>query len=161
MFRHILLPTDGSRLSEQAAFAGIALARSVGARVTALHVLPRSERPRIDEWVYSDARHAYRIDAALQKRAREFLDTLRDEAMRSGVKCECRVAHGDSVSREIVGQALAQGCDLIVMASHGTRGDAVTAMGSETLRVATSAAVPVLVHQVRRGAVAGAAAAAR
>lgn len=149
MYRHILLPTDGSRLSEQAAAAGIALARSLGARVTALHVLPTPARPALDSWIYSDKRHGAHLDETLQKRAFEFLDTVRDAARRVGVPCECHVVHGDSVSREIIDEALSNNCDLIVMASHGPRGDAATALGSETVKVATLGRVPVLVHHKR------------
>ena len=50
MFKHILVPTDGSRLATRGARAGIRLARALSARVTALYVIPRYVPP-----VYGEA----------------------------------------------------------------------------------------------------------
>lgn len=146
MYRHILLPTDGSRLAEDAAASGIALAKILGARVTTVHVLPNPPSSRLEAWAHSDNTYGRKIDGALEKRAVEFLDTVRQAAMLAGVPCDCSVVHGESVAREIMGVARARHCDLIVMASHGAKGDGATTLGSETVKAAMLGTVPVLVH---------------
>ena len=172
MYRHILLPTDGSRLAENAAASGIALARALGARVTAVHVLPHPPSSKLEAWAHSDRTYARRIDDAMEKRAHEYLETVREAAMLAGVPCECSLVHGDCVHREILEVAedlhcdlsLVHGdsvhreilevaedlhCDLIVMASHGEKGDAISPQGSETVKAAMLGKVPVLVHHAR------------
>lgn len=149
MYRHILLPTDGSRLAENAAASGIALARALGARVTAVHVLPHPPSSRLEAWAHSDKTYARRIDGAMEKRAHEYLETVREAALLAGVPCECSLVHGDSVHREILEVAEDLHCDLIVMASHGEKGDAISPQGSETVKAAMLGKVPVLVHHAR------------
>jgi nucleotide-binding universal stress UspA family protein len=146
MYRHILLPTDGSRLAESAALTGIALARALGARVTTVHVLPHPPSSRLEAWAHSDRTYARKIDGALERRAHEYLDTVREAALRAGVPCDCSLVHGDSVHREILEVAEDRRCDLIVMASHGEKGDAISPLGSETVKAAMLGTVPVLVH---------------
>jgi nucleotide-binding universal stress UspA family protein len=63
MYKHILIPTDGSRVSEEAAAAGIELARVLGARVTARHVVPESGAPSLDRWAHGKSPHAAIIAA--------------------------------------------------------------------------------------------------
>lgn len=146
MYRHILLPTDGSRLAENAAATGIALARALGARVTAVHVLPYPPSSSLEAWAHSDKTYGSKIDGALERRAYQYLETVREAAMRAGVSCDCSLVHGDSVHREILEVAEHRHCDLIVMASHGEKGDAITPLGSETVKAAMLGKVPVLVH---------------
>lgn len=149
MYRHILLPTDGSRLAEDAAASGIALARALGARVTAVHVLPHPPGSRLEAWAHSDRTYARRIDGAMKKRGQEYLATVREAAMLAGVPCDLSLVHGDSVHREILEVAEDLHCDLIVMASHGEKGDAISPQGSETVKAAMLGKVPVLVHHAR------------
>ena len=146
VYKHILLPTDGSPLSDGAVAAGIELARALGARVTALHVLPQAPEAGLEPWAHDDPRYARHLDQSLEKRAVEYLDAVREAALRSGVQCECSVARSCSIHGEILDEARERGCDLIVMASHGRRGNAASALGSETVKVATLGRIPVLVH---------------
>ncbi len=155
MYKHILLPTDGSRLSEQAAAAGVALARSLGARVTVLHVLPRRAESALEAWAHQGRGYAAKLDEALHKRAEEYLDSVRELAMRAGVACECAIARGETVHAGILAEAAARGCDLILMASHGRSGETATVLGSETVKVATLGRVPVLVHHAVRAKASG------
>lgn len=145
MYRHILIPTDGSRLSESAADAGIALARALGARLTALHVVPPTGDPPLESWLHGDERFPQKLGEALERRGSIYLDEVRESAMRAGVPCECVLVQGASASGGIVAEARERHCDLIVMASHGTRSPGGLA-GSETLKVVANAGIPVLAH---------------
>jgi nucleotide-binding universal stress UspA family protein len=145
MYRHILIPTDGSPLSESAAEAAVALARALGARVTALHVLADLDEPPLEGWAHRDARFPVKLGQALRRRGAMYVDTVREVALRSGVPCECALASGASPSVQIVREAHERGCDLIVMASHGRRAaDRIAA--SETLKVVALGGIPVLAH---------------
>lgn len=145
MYRNILIPTDGSRISEEAATAGVALARNLGARVTVLHVLPELAEPPLEAWAHGDRAFAPKLESALERRGALFLDAVREIALRAGVACECVLARGASPSGAIVREAHANGCDLIVMGSHGYRG-ATGLGGSETLKVVALGGIPVLAH---------------
>ena len=145
MYRHILVPTDGSRLSESAADAAIALARALGARVTALHVVPRGDEPPLERWAHGDDRFPAKLGDVLERRGEVYLEGIRDAAMRAGVPCECALVPGSSPSGQIVSEARSRHCDLIVMASHGGMAGGGLA-GSETLKVVALGGIPVLAH---------------
>lgn len=145
MYRHILVPTDGSRASERAAQAAAALARRLGARLTALHVVAPLDDSPLSGWVHGDGAFGVRLGGALERRGILFVEAVREIARRAGLACECALARGRSPSAAIVREARARGCDLIVMASHGPRGTAGMA-GSETLKVVALGGIPVLAH---------------
>ncbi|HET9579444.1 MAG TPA: universal stress protein [Usitatibacter sp.] len=150
MYKHILLPTDGSALSEEAARAGIELARRIGATVTALHVLPEPNVLGIDGWTHGDEDYARHLAKALERHGELYVEAIRDEARRAGVQCDAALARGDSPEDEIIAQAQARGCDLIVMASHGRKGSDGVLLASVTLGVATLGHIPVLIHHGAR-----------
>ena len=145
MYRHILIPTDGSRLSGSAADAGIALARVLGARITALHVIPRGDEPPLESWAHGDQGFPAKLERALERRGTIYLDEVREAAMRAGVPCDCALVQGASPSGQIVSEARERHCDLIVMASHGPRA-AGGLSASETLKVVALGGIPVLAH---------------
>ena len=145
MYRHILVPTDGSRVSEEAAGAAIALARALGARLTALHVVAPPAEPRLEGWAHGGPDYGAKLVDALERRGALYLDEVREAAMRAGVACDCVIAHGVSPAVQITRAARAYHCDLVVMASHGPRGAGGPA-GSETLKVVAMGVVPVLTH---------------
>ena len=119
MYQHILIPTDGSELSQQAIEHGVALAKSVNAKVTVMTVT-----------------------APFQLFAMEV-------AKAAGISCDIiRVEH-EHPYRAIIDTAAQKSCDLIVMASHGRRGISAVVLGSETVKVLTHSAVPVLVVRAR------------
>ena len=145
MYRHILIATDGSPVSEQAAQAGIALARALGARLTALHVVAELEEPPLESWAHGDAEFTAKLGKALEKRGALYVDGVREAALRAGVACECAVVRGPSPAGQIVAEARSRACDLVVMASHGHKGSGGLA-GSETLKVVALGGIPVLAH---------------
>ena len=143
MYRHILIPTDGSRRSDRAALRAIRLARSLGARVTALHVVPASDYPALEAWSRHDPKFAQRLDTAFRNQATLFLENVRDAARREGVPCDCRIARAPMPHAAIVSVAHESRCDLIFMASHGLLDHGL--IDSETAKVAGLGDVPVLV----------------
>jgi nucleotide-binding universal stress UspA family protein len=145
MYKHILLPVDGSELSLRAADAGIALARQLGARVHALHVVvPLPAMPFLNEVIVtSDAEYA---DSAEEAGAR-YLAAVRERADAAGVPCQGSLETDPRPHHAIVEVARREGCDLIVMGSHGWRGLDRLLLGSEAQRVILDSGVPVLVNR--------------
>jgi nucleotide-binding universal stress UspA family protein len=145
MFRHILIPTDGSLLSAAAVESGVAFARDAGARVTVLAVV----EPYHVWW--ADTGPASESEVSQQKDIRDDINRHLVEAERKakeqGVPCTVlQVAH-EHPYRAIIDMAKKSGCDLIAMASHGRRGMAALVEGSETIKVLTHSSIPVLVYR--------------
>lgn len=145
MYKHILLPVDGSELSLRAADAGIALARQLGAHVHALHVVvPLPAIPFLNDIIVtSDADYT---DSAEEAGAR-YLAAVREHAQAAGVACQSSLETDPHPHRAIVAVARREGCDLIVMGSHGWRGLDRLLLGSEAQRVILESDVPVLVNR--------------
>lgn len=145
MFKHILLPTDGSELSEKAVDQGIHFAKSVGARVTGLHVMPQYQVVAYDAMFPMDLVSEDQFNEESQARADRFLSTLKQAAEAAGVPCDTVTATSDHPWEEIIKTAQDEGCDLILMSSHGRRGLVGLILGSETTKVLTHTHIPVLV----------------
>jgi nucleotide-binding universal stress UspA family protein len=144
MYKHILLATDGSELAMKAVNAGVALAKAMGARVTAVAVrVPLREF--IAEGVTIPIPEATQQDYV--KQTDHLLDSARKAAQAAGVACEAVQKVDEEPWRGIIDTAKAQGCDLIVMASHGRRGVSALLLGSETQKVLTHSSIPVLVYR--------------
>jgi nucleotide-binding universal stress UspA family protein len=147
MFKHILIPTDGSKLSARGVRAGVGLAKSLGARVTGLYVIFPYVPPAYgDAALYylpgispSESRKAY------EREARKALDALAAEAKRAGVRCATRHVTGGQPWQAILKVARAAKCDAVVMSSHGRGGLGGLLLGSETTRVLANSKIPVLV----------------
>jgi nucleotide-binding universal stress UspA family protein len=144
MYKHILLPTDGSELSHKAVRQGLELAKALGAKATAINVTgpwPVSEigggmvvAAPLDEY-----------DSAVAKEAGRVLAEVKDLAAKAGVDCITVHVPNQYPAEAIVEQANSSGCDLIVMASHGRRGFAKLLLGSQATRVLAYSTVPVLI----------------
>lgn len=145
MFKHVLLPTDGSKLSEKSVRQGIRLAKALHARVTALHVIPKFHTFSYEIEMLELSRSEYENAAA--KRADEFLRTVKKVAASAGVECEVLQSISDQPYAEIIKTAQKRGCDLILMASHGRRGIEGLLLGSETQKVLAHSKTPVLVYR--------------
>jgi nucleotide-binding universal stress UspA family protein len=145
MYRHILIPTDGSPLSEQAIHHGVALARTCRAAVTALTVSPTFQNFALDPVQVSATPEQYEVDC--HARAEKHLAVARVEAGIADVPCETVHVTNDQPYRVIIDTARARHCDLIVMGSHGRRGVSALLLGSETTKVLTHSKIPVLVYR--------------
>ena len=143
MYRHILIPTDGSERSEQAIAQGVALAKALGADVTGVTVFPPFHTFVVDPMMIPDSPDQYRSDCDAE--GKKYLGVVRDTADAAGVPCDVVQVVHDHPYQAIIETASEKGCDLIFMASHGRRGVAALLLGSETSKVLTHSRIPVLV----------------
>jgi nucleotide-binding universal stress UspA family protein len=143
MYRHILIATDGSELSRRAVEHGIALARSVGAKVSFLIVAEPFHIISFNVDQIEDTRPEF--ERHLEARAEHTLTTAGEAAAAAGISFETIRREGDQPYSIIIEIAEARQCDLIIMASHGRRGVSAMLLGSETMKVLTHSARPVLV----------------
>jgi len=147
MYKHIMLPIDASEPSQKAEKECIAFAKSIKAKVTAIHVVshyylhvrsyaaPKSVHSKIEREHEEEAKEvAQKMVSALTKRAKA-----------DGVECDALVVVGDNPYEEIINSARDRKCDLIMMASHGRKGLDAVLLGSETVKVLTHSKIPVLV----------------
>jgi nucleotide-binding universal stress UspA family protein len=147
MFKHILLPTDGSKLSGKAVKQAIGVAAALGARITAVNVVGGYQLHLMDEgYAVPDVPALKtRFEEAESAAARKILDTVRKSAAEAGVECDTVTATSNLPHDAIITQAKKSGCDLIIMASHGRKGLQGLLLGSETVKVLTHSTIPVLV----------------
>ncbi len=142
MFKHILLPADGSDNAQRATAKALAIAQAFGSRVTAIYV--------IDPYAFSGvgADFAYGQAEYLSAAATEGKAALAQAAQvfgEAGIATETVLVEAHSVSKGILAKASEVGADLIVMGSHGKRGLEKLVLGSVTSQVLSHAHLPVLV----------------
>lgn len=147
VFKHVLIPTDGSEASSRAVSAAVKLAGALGARVTGLFVAP-APTPLVYHGIVpvgymTPEEHAEMIERA----ATRYLRVIERAAKRAGVTCECVTIPGEYPADGILETAKLRKCDLIAMASHGRHGVSAALLGSETQKVLARAAIPVLVYR--------------
>ena len=145
MYTNILIPTDGSELAGKAVEHGVALAQRIGAKTTALTVLPPFHVFTTDTQMIEDTPAEYQ--ARMQKHAEKVLAAVSRAAQAAAVVCEPVHVEHEHPYREIIDVARSKGCDLIVMASHGRHGISAIVLGSETTKVLTHCKIPVLVYR--------------
>lgn len=147
MFRHILLPTDGSPLSTRAAKLAVKLAKSSRARLTALHVIPHFQPTQYIEGmsVYPELFSPAEYKRVTEARATKLLGNVAKLAQAAKVRCDTTFVNARAPWEGIIKTAKSRRCDAIVMASHGRRGLQAVLLGSETTKVLTHSKVPVLV----------------
>jgi nucleotide-binding universal stress UspA family protein len=143
MYQHLLIATDGSELAGKAVDHGLALARELGAKVTAVTVSEPFASTVAGEAVYPTLIDEY--DKAMEASAKRILDPLRETAEKNGIAFEGVFLKDRYPADGIVETAKAKACDLIVMASHGRRGVAKLLMGSQAAKVLAYSPIPVLV----------------
>lgn len=145
MFKHILIPTDGSQASERAVLAGVALARDTGATLVGLTVVPPFHVLTTSVDMLETTAEQYEHMA--HQRAQRLLSAFEQAAKEANVPCRVMQVVGDSPYETIISTARDQGCDLILMASHGHKGLKGLLLGSETQKVLVHSAIPVLVYR--------------
>jgi len=147
MYKHILIPTDGSELSHKTVVAGVKLAQALGARVTGFFAAPAAT-PLVYRDLLPVGYGTPEENAVLIKRAAtRYLAVIERAAKTAGVPCETVSVTDDFPADAILSLAKRRKCDLIFMASHGRRGLSGLLLGSETQKVLTHARIPVLVHR--------------
>jgi nucleotide-binding universal stress UspA family protein len=146
MFKHILVSTDGSRLSLKGIKAGVRLAAALGAKVTGVCVIPPWRTPVYGEGVtYGVPRSPAQYKEAMEKAARKTLAAVEIEAEMAGVPCSTQFVTAERAWEGILRVAKARRCDLLSIASHGRGGLGGLLIGSETQRVLAHSKLPVLV----------------
>ena len=149
MYKHILLPTDGSPASQGAVRDGIRLAKALGARVTGFHAAPPATplefRGLVPRRYLDPAQHARQIEAAAARN----LGFIEKAARAAGVHYAGAWTIDDFPAAAIVAAAKKHRCDLIFMASHGRHGFKRSLLGSQTQKVLAASPVPVLVGRPR------------
>jgi nucleotide-binding universal stress UspA family protein len=145
MFKHILLPTDGSALSEMAIKKGVEFAKEINAKVSGLTVTKPFHVFTTDVTELEDTKDTYAEDA--KAIADKRLSVIEQAAKQARVSYEGVHKIGEHPWEEVIKTATERGCDVIFMASHGRRGVAALVIGSETNKVLTHTKIPVLVYR--------------
>ena len=146
MFKTIIVSTDGTELSRNAARVAADIARALGAKLTALHVIPPYSLPVSDGmYMYEQAFSPQEYKKSTEDYARKILEDVAFEAKKVDVACDTAFVTAPAPWDGIVKEAAKRGADLIVMASHGRHGIAAVMLGSETQKVLTHSKVPVMV----------------
>jgi nucleotide-binding universal stress UspA family protein len=146
MYKHILVPTDGSPLSLKAAKAAARLAKALKAKVTAIYVIAPFSPPVSSEGVVFHAAYSVKeYEAGMRRTADKALAKVGAEAAANKVGFDSLAVFHPNPWEAIIKAAGTKKCDVIVMASHGRRGLAAMLLGSETQKVLTHSKVPVLV----------------
>lgn len=146
MFKHILVATDGSKLAAKAVKSGVKLAKSLGARVTGVYVIPPYVPPMYGEAaIYVPEVTPKRYKELSEKEAKKALALVEIEAQTARVPCAVTFPVADQAWQGVIRTAQSKKCDLIVMASHGRGGLAGLILGSETTKVLAHSKIPVLV----------------
>ncbi|MFZ5550971.1 MAG: universal stress protein [Pseudomonadota bacterium] len=142
MYRNILVPTDGSDITAKAVQTAITLAKTLGARLSAISVKEPFPYSAISEMQPVPPQEFY---DAQERIAASRVKAVVDAAAAQGLACAGHTVEALHPWEAITDHAKAQGCDLIVMASHGRRGVSALLLGSETQKVLTHCDVPILV----------------
>lgn len=147
MYKHILIPTDGSRAAARAADAAVALAKSVGARVTGFFAAPPATPVVFKQFLPVGYMSPDDHQDAIERAAAAYLGTIERAATRAGVPYRGVQVVSDFPAEAILRAAAKGGCDLIFMAPHSRKGLAELFVGSQTQKVLTHAKIPVLVYR--------------
>ncbi len=142
MYGKILVPVDGSETSTAGLTEAIKIAKAQGSQLRLVHIVNEF----ILDYTYSPGIYAANLIESLRKAGQTILDGAQNLAQRSGITPECVLIEsiGGAAADLILAQAKDWHAELIVMGTHGRRGLARIALGSDAEQVVRSAAVPVL-----------------
>ncbi|SEA15571.1 universal stress protein [Acidovorax soli] len=147
MFKHILVPTDGSELSLGNVVRAAAYAKETGARITLFYAQPEAPSAYAGMGAVSNAHLGQELQTRLDEAATEILDAAEKQVLAAGASCQRVVRVGNKPYELIIAAADEHGCDLIFMASHGRSGVSALLLGSETQKVLAHSKIPVLVYR--------------
>lgn len=147
MFRHLLVPTDGSALSDETVASAVQFAVETGAKITFLYVRPDYPVAYFGEGALVDPTTPESFSEMTEKVATEILERSSKAAAAKNVECSVQSMINDLPYEAIIETATQADCDLIFMASHGRRGLVGLLLGSETQKVLTHSIIPVLVYR--------------
>jgi len=147
MFRHVLIPTDGSALAIKGVKTGVRLAKALGAKVSGVYVTAPYVPPILPDGavIYVPTADPREYKKAVEAQAAKALALVEREAKAAGVRCETRAVSDAQPWQGILKAARACKCDAIVIASHGRGGLGGLLLGSQTSRVLSHSKIPVVV----------------
>ncbi len=145
MYKHLLVPVDGSELTDRAIRASVELAQQLGASITGFVAEPLAPLPTASQPPTRLREEMLEHDAMTVAHAREVLARFEAEARRAGVPFVGRHAQVPRIDRAIIAAAEAQGCDMIVMVTHGRGAFGEFLFGSQTKAVLAGSSLPLLV----------------
>lgn len=147
MFKHILVPTDGSQLSQETVRRAVSFAEEAGGTITALFIKREFSELCWNKSAWGHLPSLEKLEESAEKEAQEILDGVEKLCLEAGVPCTKLSEYNLHVYEGIISAAIRCGCDLIFMASHGRRGVDALVLGSETSKVLTHSKIPVLVFR--------------
>lgn len=147
MFKHLLVPTDGSTMSSATVDRAVSFARDAGAQISFFHVKPEFPFALYGEGALVDPSTPQQFEELANNQASNILDACKNKAKVAGVACDSFSQTSASVHGAIVAAANKIGADLIFMASHGRGGLSSLLLGSETHKVLEHSTIPVLIFR--------------
>ena len=147
MYKHILIPIDGSPTADKAVQAGVDFARGAKARVTLFTAVPEYEPPGDAELMARTAVSLWDHERLSRDKAQAILQPAAERLRAAGIECQTAYAECNRPHEAIIDAARAHGCDLILMSSHGRRGLSELWYGSETHAVLKHSSIPTLVYR--------------
>lgn len=149
-YQRILIPTDGSDISNAAAHAGIEFAKQLNAESIGIYVAPEYSFPIYTDSIPPNYPTLDEYEALARKTGEKYLKEIQDAAVSAGLKFTPIIEFSDSPARQIVETAEKNGCDLIFMGSHGRGGLSRLLLGSITSKVLSTCQIPVLVYRAKK-----------
>jgi nucleotide-binding universal stress UspA family protein len=146
MFKNILVPTDGSQFSQDAAQAAVNFAKETGARITAFYTIKTLPQPYYAEGLNIGLVPPDYAKSA-EAQAERFLGYIEKLCHENNVPCTKLTLTRNAAHEGIIDAAKQSLCDLIFMASHGKKGISALLLGSETQKVLTHSKIPILVYR--------------
>jgi len=147
MYKHVLIPTDGSELSRVAALSGVKLAQALGARVTAFFAAPPATPVVYEGFLPVGYTTTEQHAQMIERTAAKYLGVIEKACEKVGVPCQSVHVTNEYPADAIMEAARKRKCDLIFMGSHGRHGITGILLGSETQKVLTHSKIPVLVYR--------------
>lgn len=147
MYKHILIPTDGSATADKAVQAGVDFAREANAKVTCFTAVPEYQMPTSTELMSRQAITSDEHARRCREKAEAIFAGVATRARAAGIEFETEYVQSDRPYEAIIDAAKRHGCDLIFMASHGRRGISALLHGSQTRDVLTHSSIPTLVYR--------------
>ena len=147
MYKHILIPTDGSKVGGKAVTPGIKLAKALGASVVAYYAAESIERVFLTEGASVRPAAIKQLRERMEEQGRQYLEDIAKACKVAGVACETVMTNPATPYQGIIDTARKKKCDVIFMASRGRGEFASLLLGSVTLKVLAHSRIPVLVYR--------------
>ena len=142
MFKHILVPVDGSFTSRQALVKAVAIAQAFNSHVTLIYVIdPYAFTGMAGDFSYGQTEYL----SAASNEANEAITAAKQVFWDNGLAVSGSVVEGQPIYQAILDTAESVNADLVVMGSHGRRGLEKLVLGSVTAQVLSHAHLSVLV----------------